>query len=205
MIDSPRDQQQLLQLARVTAIRALGGASVAPVSNQCRPPQECRPPQGCPTPPEKPIIEGRFGGAFVTLWRGTTLRGCIGSFVPTHELATAIRELTCSSLEDPRFTADPITEAELPRLKIELSILSDPTPTDDPLALVPGTHGIIIRRGHQSGCFLPKVAVERGWSAQEFLSNCCTTKAHLPEDAWRQPDTEVLLFEAQVFSESEVA
>lgn len=185
MIESPQNRQQLLEFARATVIRSLGGADL--------------------TAPDKPIIEGRFGGAFVTFWRERTLRGCIGSFVPTHDIGGTIRDLTCSSLKDPRFTADPVTAAELPRLRIELSILSDPTYVDDPLSLVPGTHGIIIRRGEKSGCFLPKVAVERGWSAEEFLAKCCETKANLPSDAWRKPDTEVLFFEAQVFSESQVA
>lgn len=182
LIESAQDRQQLLRCARETAIHALGAAKGAP--------------------PEKLSIEGRFGGAFVTLWRGSTLRGCIGSFVPTHDLAATIQELTRSSLKDARFTSDPIIAAELPELTIEVSILSDPKPTDDPASLVPGQHGIIIRRGGRSGCFLPKVALERGWSAEEFLSNCCTMKAGLDSDAWRGPDTEVLVFEAQVFSEA---
>ncbi len=182
LIESPQERQGLLRCAREAAVHALGTVQGAA--------------------PEKPSVEGRFGGAFVTLWRGGTLRGCIGSFAATRDLGATIQELTRSSLKDPRFTSDPIIAAELPELTIEVSILSDPKPTDDPVSLVPGQHGIIIRRGGRSGCFLPKVAVERSWSAEEFLSKCCTMKAGLDADAWRKPDAEVLLFEAQVFSEA---
>jgi hypothetical protein len=185
LIESPQDRQRLLRFARETAVHALGAAKGAP--------------------PEKISIEGRFGGAFVTFWRGSTLRGCIGSFVSTRDIAAMIQDLTQSSLKDPRFTSKPIIKAELAELTIEISILSDPKPTDDPVSLVPGQHGIIIRRGGRSGCFLPKVGLERSWSAEEFLSNCCSMKAGLPSDAWREPDTEVLVFEAQVFSEGQLA
>ncbi len=70
--------------------------------------------------------------------------------------------------------------------------------------MVPGEHGIIVRRGDRSGCFLPKVAGERGWSAEETLSNCCTMKAGLAADAWREPGTEVCLFTADAFDEGDL-
>ena len=184
-VESSQHRRQLLQLARETAERLLG--------------QTGRPAS------QEPVIEGRFGGAFVTFWRGETLRGCVGTFAPTHDIARTINEVTRSSLEDSRFALDPITAGELKDLEIEISILSDPVPTDDPKSLVPGKHGIIVRRGGRSGCFLPKVAAERNWSAETFLSNCCTMKAGLPADAWKQKDTEVLLFHAEVFSESQTA
>ncbi len=185
MIELPEHRRQLLQLARETAERLLGTVEE--------------------TAPQKPAIEGRFGGAFVTFWKGETLRGCVGTFTATHDIARTIREVTRSSLNDSRFAANPITAAELGELEIEISILSDPVPTDDPKSLVPGEHGIIVQRGARSGCFLPKVAAERDWSAETFLSNCCTMKAGLAADAWKEAGTEVLLFEAEVFSESQMA
>jgi len=152
-----------------------------------------------PTP--RPKVTGRFGGAFVTLYRGVALRGCVGTFLPTKDLASTLEEVTHSSLADSRFQREPITLDELPKLTIEVSVLTDPVRTRDPATLTPGVHGIIIRRGPKSGCFLPKVATERGWNAEAFLSECCTMKAGLPADAWRQPDTEVYLFSAESFSE----
>ena len=151
----------------------------------------------------RPTIDGRFGGAFVTFWSGRDLRGCVGTFAPTSDLAATIAEVTSSSLKDPRFEGDPITAAELPILEIEVSILTDPEPTSDPMSLVPGRHGVIVRRGGRSGCFLPKVAAERGWSAVEFLSKCCTMKAGLDAEAWRDGKTQVLLFMADSFRESD--
>lgn len=180
-VESLEHQQQLLAYSRETAAKELGVAIEAPR--------------------QKPEVPGRFGGAFVTLWRGKTLRGCVGTFTATTDVAATIADMTRASLEDSRFAANPVTVDELEHLGIEISILSDPEPTADPKKLVPGTHGVIVRRGTHSGCFLPKVASERGWSAETFLSNCCTTKAGLGANAWREPDTDVLLFTAQVFSE----
>lgn len=154
-------------------------------------------------PHDRPVIQGRFGGAFVTFWNGKTLRGCIGRFGSTTDIVETVAGVTRGSLTDPRFSRNPITAAELDRLTIEVSLLTDPVRTDDPPSLVPGTHGILICSGRQSGCFLPKVASDRGWSAEEFLSNCCTMKAGLDADAWRKPETEVLLFTAEVFSDTE--
>ena len=59
--------------------------------------------------------------------------------------------------------------------------------------------GIYIKRGCTSGCFLPQVAEETGWSKEEFLSYCCAHKAGLDADAWKEPETEVYLFTAGVF------
>ena len=184
-VGSPVHQRQLLAFARKTAKQELGVAGKAPA--------------------QRPEVPGRFGGVFVTFWRGKTLRGCVGTFTATADIASTVAEMTRASLDDSRFAANPVTVDELEHLEIEISILSDPEPTDDPGALVPGTHGVIVRRGTRSGCFLPKVASERGWPADTFLSNCCTMKAGLPADAWREPDTDVLLFTAQVFSESQLS
>lgn len=154
---------------------------------------------------ETATIEGRFGGVFVTFCRGERLRGCVGSFLATDDIGETIRDVTRKSLVDSRFVTNPITAEELASLNIEISLLTAPVETADPLSLVLGYHGILVRRGAQSGCFLPKVARERSWNAEQFLSNCCTTKADLPADAWRKSDTSVRLFSAQVFSENQLA
>ena len=104
-----------------------------------------------------------------------------------------------SSTRDPRFLADPITPDELDKLHIEISVLSPLERTDDPLSLELGTHGIYIKHGCTSGCFLPQVATETGWDAEQFLSYCCSHKAGLALDAWKDPKTEVYLFTADIF------
>ncbi|MBA7695770.1 hypothetical protein ES703_104405 [subsurface metagenome] len=104
-----------------------------------------------------------------------------------------------SATGDPRFFANPVTAEELDQLDIEISVLSPLKKTDDPLSLRLGTDGIYIKKGGFSGCFLPQVATETGWSKEEFLSYCCAHKAGLAPDAWKDKNTEVYLFTAEIF------
>ena len=139
-------------------------------------------------------------GCFVTLKNKGQLRGCIGHFTSEVPLVQLVAEMAkASATGDPRFFADPITEEELKKLDIEISVLSPLKRTDDPLSLQLGVDGIYIKKGFASGCFLPQVATETGWSKEEFLSYCCAHKAGLQTDAWKDPDTEVYFFTAEVF------
>jgi uncharacterized protein len=143
----------------------------------------------------------RHCGCFVTLKNGEDLRGCIGQFVadrPLIEIVSAMAKEAATG--DPRFFDDPITAKELSRLDIEISVLSPLKKTDDPLSLRLGVDGIYIKKGFASGCFLPQVAMETGWSKEEFLSYCCSHKAGLPPDAWKDKKTDVFLFTADIFS-----
>jgi len=139
-------------------------------------------------------------GCFVTLKNRSRLRGCIGQFVSDRPLIELVVQMArASATGDPRFMTNPITAGELNKLDVEISVLSPLQRTDDPLSLELGTHGIYIKKGYVSGCFLPQVADETGWSKEEFLSQCCTHKAGLAPDAWKDPKTEVYLFTAEVF------
>lgn len=139
-------------------------------------------------------------GCFVTLKNQERLRGCIGQFTSDKPLIELVVEMAkASATSDPRFMADPITPGELDRLDVEISVLSPLKETDDPLSLRLGTDGIYIRRGCSSGCFLPQVATETGWSKEQFLSYCCGHKAGLAPDAWKDPKTQVFLFTAEAF------
>ena len=139
-------------------------------------------------------------GCFVTLKNQGRLRGCIGRFISDIPLIELVVEMAkASATGDPRFFADPITAGELERLDVEISVLSPLERTDDPLSLRLGIDGIYIKKGRASGCFLPQVATETGWSKEEFLSYCCAHKAGLAPDAWKDPETEVDLFTAEVF------
>jgi AMMECR1 domain-containing protein len=60
---------------------------------------------------------------------------------------------------------------------------------------------VLVRRGLQSGVFLPQVAKETGWGREEFLSYLCAHKAGLAQDAWKEKETELFVFSAEVFSE----
>lgn len=139
-------------------------------------------------------------GCFVTLKTAGRLRGCIGQFISDCPLVELVAEMAeASAVKDPRFVDNRITPEELDDLDIEISVLSPLTRTSDPLSLRLGVDGIYIKRGYASGCFLPQVATETGWDAEEFLSYCCSHKAGLRADAWKDPRTEVYLFTAEVF------
>ena len=139
-------------------------------------------------------------GCFVTLKNHSRLRGCIGQFISESPLIELVAEMAKSSATgDPRFFADPISAGELDQLDVEISVLSPLERTNEPLSLRLGVDGIYIKKGRASGCFLPQVATETGWSKEEFLSYCCAHKAGLAADAWRDPETEVNLFTADVF------
>ncbi len=142
----------------------------------------------------------QYGGAFVTLRRGRVLRGCMGSFDPDPDLTKTVREAASAAVRDPRFVSNPITRLDLTQMKIEISVLSVPQRTAAPLELQVGRHGILIENPHGRGCFLPHVATEFGWTAEQFLDRCCQDKANLESGAWRNADTAVSLFTAEVFS-----
>jgi AmmeMemoRadiSam system protein A len=142
-----------------------------------------------------------YGGAFVTLRKFGKLRGCIGSLDGSRPLHEAIREAAINAaLNDPRFP--PLSFGELPDVTIEVSILSKAQrlPSLDELRI--GEHGILVRRGEQRGLFLPKVATEYDLDRETFLSRCCKEKAGLPEDAWKDPETEIYVFTAEVYAET---
>jgi AmmeMemoRadiSam system protein A len=139
-------------------------------------------------------------GCFVTLKTRGRLRGCIGQFTSDRPLLELVVEMAeASASKDPRFFDHPLTARDLEHLEIEISVLSPLERTSDPLSLRLGVDGIYIKRGYAAGCFLPQVAEEADWSKEEFLSYCCSHKAGLPPDAWRDPRTEVYLFTAVVF------
>jgi AmmeMemoRadiSam system protein A len=101
-----------------------------------------------------------------------------------------------AAFHDPRF--DPVTERELPDLEIEISVLTPMKRIKDVEEIEVGKHGILIERGFHSGLLLPQVATEYGWGRKTFLERCCL-KAGLPEDAWKDEDTRICTFSAEVF------
>ncbi len=155
------------------------------------------------TTPLKPqelsgILDERRG-CFVTLTNRGRLRGCIGTFQPHGPLGEMIVEMGQAAARDPRFPMDRITPAELDELTVEVSVLSELAETAEPEKLQIGRDGIYITSPGSSGCFLPEVATDMNWSAEEFLSHCCSGKAGLPTNAWRQPQTKVYLFTSEKF------
>jgi AmmeMemoRadiSam system protein A len=148
-----------------------------------------------PEPPSERLKE-RFG-VFVTLKIRGRLRGCIGHIVGDAPLCeTVSRMALAAAFEDPRFS--PLRLDEFEQLEIEISILSPLELCSDPARIVVGRHGLLLRKGGRSGLLLPQVPVEWGWSRETFLKQTCA-KAGLPADAWRENETEIYWFEAEVF------
>jgi hypothetical protein len=147
--------------------------------------------------PAGPLAEKR--GAFVTLHREEgELRGCVGLMRSDRPLLeTVARMAVAAATEDGRFA--PVTEAELPGLRIEISALGSLEPIR-PEAVEVGRHGLLVSYGGRRGVLLPQVPVEQGWDRETFLAHTCW-KAGLPEDAWRRPGVELLAFTAVVFGE----
>ncbi|MHC4563082.1 MAG: AmmeMemoRadiSam system protein A [Planctomycetota bacterium] len=180
---SAQDRSALIRLARSAVAAAIQG----------RPMPKAEDLQGVLT---------EMRGCFVTLTNAGRLRGCIGTFNPTAPLGEMIVTMAASAAcNDPRFFADRITPEELPEVTVEVSVLSPLTETDDPASLRIGTDGVYIVHGQQSGCFLPEVATDMNWDAETFLTECCTGKAGMSPDAWKQPDTTVYLFTSEKFAE----
>ena len=139
-------------------------------------------------------------GAFVTLKKNEELRGCIGTFEPDKPLYQIVIEMAISAaVNDPRF--NPVTESELNDLEYEVSVLSPLKKVDSYEDVEIGKHGVEIIQGLRKGVFLPQVATENNWDRETFLSVLCTQKAGLPTDCYKDKDTEIYVFTAQVFKE----
>lgn len=140
-------------------------------------------------------------GAFVTLKKQGSLRGCIGYTEPYFPLAdTIVRAAVSSSSSDTRFT--PVKPEELNDIDIEISVLSPVKKTEDISEIKIGVHGLVIRKSGYSGLLLPQVATEHNWDVPEFLAHTCW-KAGLPPDSWKEEGCEIYLFSACVFGEKE--
>jgi AmmeMemoRadiSam system protein A len=159
---------------------------------------------GAREPPIPDVAGARLHrGAFVTLEerRDGALRGCIGRIAADRPLGEVVRSVAVSAAaEDPRFP--PVEREELADLRIEISVLSEPSPLDpgDAESLVIGRDGLLVRRGGAVGVLLPQVATEHGLGREAFLAAACR-KAGLGAHAWREPGTAVFTFQADVFGE----
>ncbi len=134
---------------------------------------------------------------FVSLHKGGELRGCIGSTAARLPLDEAVADAAYSAaIQDPRF--EPVRSEELPRIDVEISVLS-PFVEILPEEIVVGRHGLMISSDFARGLLLPQVAEQHHWSAQRFLEETCR-KAGLPAGAWRH-GARIQAFTAEVFGE----
>ncbi len=94
-------------------------------------------------------------GAFVSIHKQGSLRGCIGTILPTEDNVAAeiIQNAISASSFDPRF--DPITADELKYLEINVDVLGEPEDIDSPSQLDVKRYGVIVSNGGKRGLLLP--------------------------------------------------
>lgn len=140
----------------------------------------------------------QHGRAFVTLYAGGDVKGCVGHFDNPMPLANCIPQLAIASSDDGRFGFVAPDE----ELEIEVHILTPPRKIVDPLTLEAGKHGAILRSGIRRGLLLPSVAKRYGLSTREFLREL-TRKAGVPQNIYSQTGWELSVFCDQSFSETQ--
>lgn len=132
-------------------------------------------------------IYNKKQACFVTLTLDGKLRGCIGSLVPQRELWKDVQENAINAaVHDFRFSK--LTEKELNKVKIEISVLSLPKKIEavnekDLLMRINPGKGYILKKGGFSSTFLPQVW-EQIPDKIEFLENL-SVKAGLNRNAWK--------------------
>ncbi len=141
-------------------------------------------------------------GCFVTISKKDELRGCIGNFQSELPLFKEVAEMAvASATKDPRFY--PMKEEDLTEFELEISVLSPLKKISDIEEITVGQHGIYLEKGYNRGVLLPQVATFHGWDRDSFLQQTCI-KAGLLVDAWRNEDTEIYIFSADVFNGSQL-
>lgn len=150
----------------------------------------------------------KIRGIFTTLHThpGKELRGCIGYPYPVLPLITGIIKSSIEAAQDPRFPE--LEPMELGTVVIEISVLTEPEIIDFKKAedylknIEIGKDGLIIKLDYQNGLLLPQVPVEHGWDVRTFLENLCM-KAGLTPDSWKNKNSRIYRFRAEVFGETE--
>jgi AmmeMemoRadiSam system protein B/AmmeMemoRadiSam system protein A len=148
---------------------------------------------------DSPILKEKRG-AFVTIHENGQLRGCIGYIEAIKPLYLTIREMAqAAALNDPRFK--PVSPQELQSLDLEISVLTTLKKIEDVSEIQIGKHGVLLKKGYHQGVFLPQVATEQGWDRTTFLNELCYKAGINDPNCWREKDTELYIYSAEVFKE----
>ena len=140
-------------------------------------------------------------GVFVTLHKNGQLRGCIGNIIGRQPLYLGVIDMAiASATQDPRFSS--VTLEELKGIDIEISVLSSLEKIDNADKIILGKHGVLVKDHFRSGVYLPQVAIETGWTKEEFMNSLCGQKAGMDTDAWKKGKCQIYIYTAEVFDES---
>lgn len=153
-----------------------------------------------------PTLKKR-GASFVTLTIAGQLRGCIGNLTAVQSLSQDVAENAGSAaFNDPRFP--PLTKEELPKLTIEVSVLSQPISFHYGSAaelvsyLQKNKPGLILQKGFHQATFLPQVWEDLS-TPEDFLAHLCL-KAGLGADEWQKGQLRVFTYTVENFSTKEL-
>jgi AmmeMemoRadiSam system protein B/AmmeMemoRadiSam system protein A len=149
-----------------------------------------------PDAPAEPALLQRCR-AFVTLFAGEKVRGCIGRFEEPLILADGVPLLAVEASEDARFGAVQPDED----VRIEVHILTPPKRLRDPGQLKVGLDGAYLRAGNHGGLLLPGVAERYGLTHRRFLEELAR-KANLPDSIYSTDCFELFAFRDQSFQET---
>ncbi len=155
-----------------------------------------------PVNPPEDLIKN--GASFVTLQSGGKLRGCIGTLEAYRPLYSDVFHNSLNAaFKDPRFR--PVSESELERIRIEISVLSARKEivytnySDLKTKIIPGSHGVYIQSSSGNSTFLPQV-----WDQlpeqDEFLAHLCI-KAGLPANYLTENKPVVEVYTVESFKE----
>lgn len=153
--------------------------------------------------PQAPEFPGADepGATFVTLHRGDTLHGCIGTIEPRRPLLDDVRSNAVSAaLYDPRATR--LVKEDVAALSVEVSLLGPleriacRSELEAIAALRPG-EGVVLRSGLRRATYLPQV-----WEnlpEPEVFLRSLKSKAGLSESYWSD-DVELYRYSVTKFA-----
>jgi AmmeMemoRadiSam system protein A len=108
-------------------------------------------------PPEPLLtsLTSRAAGVFVSIKKGGSLRGCIGTIAPVQpNIADEIRHNAVEAAEvDPRFNA--VSPGELPYLTYSVDVLAPTEDIESDDELDPKKYGVVVTMGNRRGLLLP--------------------------------------------------
>jgi len=180
---SNQEKEKLLQIARFTIEEYLSKSQIPKLDKSDL----------------LPIMEMECG-SFVTLHKNGSLRGCIGRFTSSEALYKSVQKMAVSAAtQDNRFSV--VKKDELNEIDIEISVLTPLKKIQSIDEIEMGRHGIYIKKGFSTGTFLPQVAIETGWTKEEFLGYCAKNKVGIGWDGWKE--AELFIYDALVFGEKD--
>ena len=186
-IYNQQERKTLLDLARRSISDAVRGKSIE---------------QAEPTALTQNLKADR--ACFVTLTINGNLRGCIGSLEAYQPLYQDVQlRAVQAALDDMRFQS--VTEQELAKIKIEISVLTTPElveyslPEQLPSLLRPHIDGVILQDGNRRATFLPQVWQQLP-ETEEFLAHLCQ-KMGARADLWKNKLLQVFVYQVEEFSE----